>query len=314
MSEMPRSPEQRYLERLKAAKERRAALKMDLVNLRQRLPNTLIFVFEGIDDKAVYYYWVRRLTAELRYEPFVCDGKGKLLDLKDAVDADLNDLSSGIYFFVDRDFDELRGRTQTSNVFLTDRYSIENYLVDDSVLKELLTNDFHCHGQIDLRDRVASRFAALYDDFLAATREINFRLFVARNLKVEPSRPLPAKIGALANVGLTSVTVMCTPEEAVVLKDGEFPDDINELRQKFDELDAKERYRGKFALMFLMAWLDRLAEDYRSDASIFFDKSATKYTVRLERISPGALAAKSNPPIGLDVFLGKAAMAFQERP
>lgn len=311
MSEVPSCPEQRYLERMKAAKERRAALKMDLVNLRQRLPGTLIFVFEGIDDKEVYFSWVRRLAVDLRYEPFVCDGKGKLLDLKDAVDADVNGLGMGVYFFADRDFDELRGRALTPDVFLTDRYSIENYLVEESALDDLLTNDFHCHGKVDVRNRVISQFTTIYNEFLVGMREINFRLFLARSQKLEPRRPLPSRIGALAEVRLSSVTVTCTPEEAVVLEESSLPGDTTELRERFDALVAREHYRGKFALMFLMSWLGKLAEDYRSESSTFFDEIVSTYSVRLERISPGALAAKSIAPAGLDAFLGDAAETFR---
>lgn len=35
----------------------------------------MVFAFEGVDDKTVYYHWIKSLSPELTYEFFVCKGK-----------------------------------------------------------------------------------------------------------------------------------------------------------------------------------------------------------------------------------------------
>jgi hypothetical protein len=157
-----------------------AVLKARLAILRGERPGCIVLAFEGDDDKSAYNHWLRRVRSELAYEPFPCDGKTGVFDLQDAVDRDLGDLRRGVYFFVDRDFDDLRDRAADDRVFMTDRYSIENYLVTESVLIELLKDEFHCHGQPAVRDRVVSLFQEQLRAFTVATTEINFRIYLAR--------------------------------------------------------------------------------------------------------------------------------------
>ena len=45
----------------------------------------------------------------------------------------MNELSNGVYYFIDRDFDEFANFTKEKNTFMTDCYSVENYLVSDSI-------------------------------------------------------------------------------------------------------------------------------------------------------------------------------------
>jgi hypothetical protein len=114
------------------------------------------------------------------------------------IDRDLGGLSEGVYFFIDRDFDDLRGHAPSSDLFMTDAYSVENYLISEGVLEEVLKNEFHCHAEPAFRHDVIQLFKKVHEDFLAVTREINYRLFVARRLKIELTAHLPDKISHLA--------------------------------------------------------------------------------------------------------------------
>ena len=68
-----------------------------------------MLVFEGDDDKIVYGQWIRRVRPTLRYEPFPCGGKKEVRELKNALARDLAHLDDGVFFFVDRDFNDLLG-------------------------------------------------------------------------------------------------------------------------------------------------------------------------------------------------------------
>lgn len=294
--------EDALLPRMRAARRSRSVLKMDLVNLRADIPERVILAFEGVHDKGVYFTWLRRARPELDYEPFPCDGKTLVLELKKVVDEDLNGLKRGVYFFVDRDFDDLRDIKPDSSIFMTDQHSIENYLVSEDVLNELLKNEFHCHAQPALRDTVIAKFSELYDEFLALTRDINFRLFCARKLGIETVAALPCKIGQLARIDLDTVATLPSPEEAVALEREPTQAELDAMRPHFDELGGRERFRGKFALLFFLEWLRHLAASRVSGDSELFPDLPRNVKVRLHAITSETLATKSKLPEGLVAF------------
>ena len=146
------------VERLKSARDNGAVLKLGLIQVRSRCPNLPIFVVEGVDDKAVYSQWVRRLQNDLRHEYYVCSGKKQVLNLHDAVGRDKGGLASNTYFFIDRDFDDLDGHRGSDSLFMTDMYSVANYLVCSGVLDDILSIELHCNGNPDLRKKILDKF------------------------------------------------------------------------------------------------------------------------------------------------------------
>lgn len=293
-----------YLSLMKAARGAPAVLKVRLASLKSALPTTLILAFEGNDDKVVYYHWIKRIKPVLRYEPFPCDGKEQLLQLKDLVDRDLGNLREGLYFFVDRDFDDLRGREPSASIFMTKAYSIENYLVGKGVLEELLKNEFHCHTEIDDRRRVVEIFFQLYRDFLTITADLNRRIFLARRLKIELKAALPTKIGRILNIEVNSVSRGNLSESELVVLERE-PTEIErqELDVEFNALDAAFRYRGKFALLFFMKWLEKMAMDRNSDQPRYFPRALNGGKVKFNELTLHNLASKSELPEGLAEFI-----------
>jgi len=218
---------------------------------------------------------------------------------------DLSGLGQRIYFFIDRDFDEYRGYApEPTTTFLTDHYSIENYLVTRAVLEELLKDEFHCHAEPQIRHAVLDCFDARLTEFLAATKAINFRLFVARRKRFELKRHLPNRINNLATVSIDSVRAISTgPEQIIVFDEQVEVDDYVWLKSEFEELNPQHRYRGKFNLMFFMRWLELLAADRKAENSQHFSKLAQPKGVNTGAISIGMLASKSSIPTGLDTFL-----------
>lgn len=196
-----------YLEAMKAARDRTAVLKIALVQLRSRFPDRLIFAFEGIDDKIVYYHWIRKLSPDTVYEALPCGSKRNVLRLREVCARDMNELSNGVYYFIDRDFDEFANFTKEKNTFMTDCYSVENYLVSDSIFDDVLTNEFHCHARPEVRQRIRTVFNAVHDAFLAVSRSLNFRIFEARKLKIDILPAIPDKLNKIFVVTLTDVTL-----------------------------------------------------------------------------------------------------------
>lgn len=296
-----------YLEKLRAARSRPAVLKLEFIQLRQLLPATMILVFEGDDDKIVYFQWIMRVRPELEYEPLPCKGKKNVLSLRDSLLRDRSDLSRGVYFFVDRDFDDLMGYDPHPTTFMTDCYSTENYLVDENVLSLLLRDEFHCHARPDIRQRIVERFVRSYSEFMEVTKEVNMKIFLSRRLGL--SVKMPDKLKFLAKVRLGKVEPPNEPSLSLKLEREPTAEEIAQYQEEFLAMEPRLRYRGKFALMFFEKWLNDLADEHAGNiAGTLFDGLERSSNVRRSEISLGGFASKSSLPRGFREFV--CAMEF----
>ncbi len=245
------------IESMKYARDVSAVMKSQLAALRAVDPDVCVIAFEGIDDKTVYYHWIRQIVPEFVYEPFLCKGKSKVLQLKKMLEQDLGGLSNGILFVIDRDFDDLCGHQSAEELFMTQAYSFENYLVNESVLDELLKNELHCHSAPACREDIRQLFRTQYTDFLSVTKELNYRLFVAKKYRIQRGKDLPKTLSRIANVTLSNVTSAQEPVYAqAVLAREPTEQEYAELSAEFLNLDPEKRYRGKFSLMFFVIGSD----------------------------------------------------------
>lgn len=259
------------IERLRQARQVPAVLKTKLATLRSTHPDILVFAFEGIDDKGVYYHWIKRVQPEFIYEPFVCNGKRQVLEFKQSLDCDLGGLDRGVYFFVDRDFDDLRGVQQDESIYMTATYSFKNHLVCETVLDELLKNELHCHGEPVCRHLVIEAFKSQYSEFLKITREVNKRIYFARRCSINEVKKVTWRAGHLANIQLMTVSpVDVLPESLVKLEREPLAPEYAEHEPSFNGLDSRMRFRGKFALLLFRKWLGLLVADRKSPESILF--------------------------------------------
>ena len=101
---------------------------------------TIHFFFEGGDDQSYYVNFIEAIfPEEYTFYYYICNGK-------DNVYQNYNDINWATYnkrralFFTDKDVDDLIGKLYVKdyNVFETEYYSIENYLVNNSVYKRFL--------------------------------------------------------------------------------------------------------------------------------------------------------------------------------
>ncbi|MDQ0591366.1 DUF4435 domain-containing protein [Variovorax paradoxus] len=295
----------KYLAKVKQAKDVRAVLKVDFATFASAVPEEVkVFAYEGPADKFIYYHWIRELRPSLRYEAYICKNKAKALQLFDILQSDLTGLGERVYFFVDKDFDDLQGRAATSKVFLTDRYSIENYIVCPKLLEDLLMIDFHCNGHPGARIEVREYFEKIYSKFLEITRNLNFRIFAARKLQIEQTEDLPDKINLLAQVELTEISPTEHAVEGLV-KLGREPtaEEWAGLKEAFAAINPMQGYRGKFALQFFVKWLGLLRQDRASSPSVLFPMLPASTFMVDGNFSLQTLAPKAAPPKDLGAFL-----------
>jgi len=288
---------------MKAARESPAVLKLALAELRSSMPDVPIFAFEGVDDKLIYYQWIGRLRPHLRYEPLVCRGKTGVLALRSAVMRDVNGLERGVYFFVDRDFDDLRGHDPSQATFMTDQYSVENYLVTRTVVEETLKNEFHCEGQGQLRSDLSDKFEFLYEEFLNSTCEINRRIYLGRRAGRNFTKHFPEKISKIICFSMEGITPAGSAEEIIQFTPDVSEQDCMRLFAEFDQLEPRTRYRGKFAFLFLVRWLEALVDEYNIRPAGVFGSVEGNSKVRSSEFTIGGFASKALPPPGLSEFI-----------
>ncbi|WP_143198293.1 hypothetical protein [Bradyrhizobium sp. AS23.2] len=181
---------------------------------------------------------------------------------------------------------------------------MENYLVAKDVFEELLKDEFHCHAEPQVREKVIVEFERRFSEFLQVTKEINRRLFIARRLGLRLAKGLPKSINHLAVVGLRSVAAGAFSPEAIVAFETEPPkEDHDQLTDEFLKLDPQTRYRGKFNHLFFIKWLDLLCSERRETDSEIFGRLQKPRTVSIQSISLGMLASKSSLPAGLSGFI-----------
>lgn len=296
-----------YFEKIKNSAKSPVVEKSEFAAFSSSVPDDhKIFSFEGRDDKIVYDHWVRWIDSDLRYEPYVSKNKCANLKLFDSLCRDLTGLGDRVYFFVDRDFDDLQGRRAHNRLFVTDRYSVENYLVCDKLLDEVLKIEFHCNGHFGCRENVVEKFKEVYSQFLEVTQEVNFRLFVAARECIRRVEDLPSGVNLIANVSLDAVSASgVDPKDIVKLEREPTEEETSRWRAEFDALDRKERYRGKFALGFFVKWLSLLRQDRLSkDSKCFEAVPVPEYGVK-GNFSFDSLAPRAAFPEGLSAFLGQ---------
>lgn len=288
-------------------------LKVRLATIRTQAVDSLIFAVEGPEDKVVYFHWLRQVAPLLKYEVLVCDGKAKLLALRELMQRDLGLLKKGLYFLVDHDFDGLRGQPMQADVYLTDTYAVENHLVTEQTLEDLLRVELHCDGEPGVRGALIVQFRALYEQFLDVTSAMNHRIFVAKRSRINSVRPWPEKINHIAIVALDNVAPSDFAVEALVCLEREpTVDEINAISRAFLELDRKAHYRGKFAFSFFIKYLQLLADDRAADSSKMFSTLPPRPIS--SKFSFETIASKSVAPGSFVNFIKSAIQNLDEPP
>lgn len=293
--------------RMRAARERSVVLKTKLVSFRSLDPLTFIFVFEGPDDPIVYRQWINRIDDKLNYASMTCSGKAALLEFMTMMERDADGAGDRVLYFIDADFDGDRGY-KSEKLFMTDMYSVENYLVNERVVDETLKNEFSCSLEPDVRRLVITDFAECYELFLAQTSLLNARIFAARKLRIELKKALPVRLSGIAVVDYKSVgDGKIAAEDLIVLEREPSEEEWTEINLAFQSLHARTRYRGKFAMLFFIKWLEALHREYLQEKSPVFQGIVRSHKPRMSEIGLGNFASKSSMPDGLAEFLRQAA-------
>lgn len=274
-----------------------------------------VFFFENTDDIETYNIWIKNIRSQIDYHPFPMKGKDKCLKLYEYF-KNQDDYKKS-YFFIDHDFDGSKGYEIRSNLFITDRYSIENYLFDPEIIVSYLQAEFKCYepNNLELLKDLKKNYETNLTDFLSILKDLNYQIFLARSLNIDVQISDIKKLKDHIVIDIDKCTLKPNSDLSDMLDENihEISNSrfdsklLSEYHAKFQELNMIKSYRGKFIHLFFKEWLGKLKELHNSSNSEvkYFTSGKAKFdpnTIDLYKY-----ANYSSAPIGLDSFLSQVA-------
>lgn len=290
------------LDEARKARDKPAVLKMLLSNIRSKNRHVPVLVFEGDTDVGPYEVWISRL-ATLQYHPLIAKGKQRTLEFRLHLQEDQTGVAAGVFFLVDRDYDDLGGHQPGEDLFCTQAYSIESYLATSRVFESILVDELKCVAELSGREKALALFRQMRDMFLSRMREANLRLFVGRRLNLK-STGVSERIADYVDISIDKVQIEPTRDlsKVIPLDREPSPDEIRALEPEFSALDPATRHRGKYLLSFFFRWLELFSKEREKNHLGFFDVPR-KVGFSSQQLSLRSLATRSEIPEGLENFL-----------
>lgn len=253
------------IDSLRAARDSASTLKLRLMVDYRPNGQTIHAFFEGREDESFYVNYIdAAIPAGWRPFYYRCGSKLKVCDAWRAFAA-LD--QRRLLFFVDKDHDDIVGVSDPAeaapNVFVTEWYSIENYLVEDALVRRYVRDILHLDLGRPEEDAVISWFSEQRDWFYRQSLTISAWIVAARmeNTVVHVANVDMEKLftiddaGAIRKVSVNRAEylrhqcgVTTSPVASKLLSVA------RDLRGKH----AKTHIRGKFDVWFLVAFLRRL--------------------------------------------------------
>src|SRR5690554_1942157 len=119
-----------------------SAAYVKILSQYKRNDNTIFCLVEGVEDNSFYKHFFEIYKEEVPIKYIICNGKQNVIDNYNDLDWEFYN-KKRVLFFIDKDFDDYIGREiiADENVFVTDCYSIENYLVDEAILEKFIIDN-----------------------------------------------------------------------------------------------------------------------------------------------------------------------------
>lgn len=260
--------------------------------------NAQIMVFEGKDDYIFYRHFLRELKIT-EVANFTADGKELVLELRDHLDMYSSDNSIKNLYFIDKDFDGLKGFSPKKNTYITNRYSIENYFVSDDILRELLKGEFGCNDDNSCKDidHILRIYEARLLEFFEISKTLNQIIHSARKSDI-PLQINDSSYKKHIKVSLDNVE-LDENHLKKILKSPSIDIDLislDEYEEDFNSLDQSDDWRGKFIFEFFKKFLSSLKDDRSSHSPQYFVARKTGINLPVDDSLVGIVSSLVNVP------------------
>ncbi len=309
-----------FLDTLRSARDSSGSVLHEFLAQHNPAREQLHLFFEGHEDCIFFRHFVeRRLSSKVRVCTYRCDGKGKVFEVFAKVVERHPGIRSAL-FFVDKDIDDIIGVGWPTDprIFVTDVYSVENYLSDRNVLQRFYRNAVKLTGVNFVEDPIFQHYEAELQRFRRALLPVMAWAVVHRQANVRPN---------LNNIHLAA---MCEVDEncSIRTKRGQRIPHLNKVtgvsaRSRFRQVVpvtralrriAPERIiRGKFEVWFVVEFWKHLTAQLEKAAG----EAKGKVVIRpvLERSNLVAvLTPYADVPPSLERFLNAHLTVETPRP
>lgn len=234
-------------------------------------PECIHVFFEGQGDYSFYTGFLRRFIPHPRcLFSYKCGNKTNLYETYSKV---MSASPQGIaLFFVDKDFSDILNESYPTagNIYVTDYYSIENYLVSEDMLIRVWNEIFHIPNATmnisNTQIKFLEELERFYEFILPVAawivclrrsglnpdlNNINLARFfyINNNLTLEKQREI------IFEDGIDILDQMCGVTTPVVCRL-----DSSSVAKELADLNPKMYVRGKFELWFFVKFIQRLIE------------------------------------------------------
>lgn len=259
--------------------------------------------FEGKDDPSFYLPEIRKRSLSYgEVHTFQCEGKSIVLAAHSKISNRI-DNKHRCLFFIDKDLDNYLGlkKPRHKNIFVTEPYSVENYICSDETLHILWTDLLHLPESDPRLKTMMVKFAHSYETYIKAVRPI-----MAWILKHRENYPNDRNKLNLSNVNFSQMIEIDPITCRIRRKKGTYhqiiaatnmqanPISIAEIKEKSRMLNpeySKDWGRGKFEAGWFASFIDKIIAYFQTTRTAHESKISLRLNITPQNI--------------LDVFSGR---------
>lgn len=270
--------------------------------IRGKNPHSLICIFEGLEDLPYYQTIIQRVRPEMVFSPLIANGKDQVLGLRDLLNRSSN-RDQKIRFFIDKDFDFLKGHSPGLDLYCTEGYSIENHLVSINALRNILLSEYKCCADEDYKavEDIQKLFTDALTMFFTEMHHANSAIHLARTTGV-PLKNIEDRVTEYLVIELGEVTASGKNHNNLIGWPVTENQNLTLTANLFSQLDPLMEWRGKFIFGFFIKFLNLIKADRTSNTPKYFSKkSGIKFDPNGETVR--SLASMSLIPSSLNTFI-----------
>lgn len=267
--------------------------------------------FEGHDDSSFYYGFLAHYAPAPRtIYVYRCGNKEGVYETYAKVTRSARPTAT-LLFFVDKDYSDLLGERHptAANIFVTEYYSIENYLVSEEMLRRVWEDIFSFTNVHFGFDGILARFRSELNRFYAFALPLTAWIIFLRQNGLRPNLN-DLNLSRVCSFNNEIALELAEMEKVIEISEplcgvktpGDFASAAPAILVQLSALEPKKYIRGKFELWFFVRFVAKLAETLRN--TILDGRQSVKLRTSIgEENAVEVLGPRAVMPSGLKFFL-----------
>lgn len=282
--------------------------------LTKRTSKKISFIFEGQECPSFYLPFIKQyhFTENDFFHAFV-EGRDNVISFREIQHKNPTTKNDHILYFIDKDFIKPRINVKKLDIYITDRYSIENYCCEWNVISSLIQQTFGLNllseEDNDVLLDIKKIFTDCFENYLTLTHRVQEIIFICRHEKISCTLCdlkefidfknnsqfiISKKINQDIEI-FNKFKILNNNNEHYRIKNSKF-------RQNFSNLNKYTEWRGKYHIQFLTKFLDFLVFAREHGVTPFQKRNNTSTIIQTKNII-SILSNHCSIPLSLKLFL-----------